>query len=90
MLFRTEEHLSFQKGIALAGAYTPYHVMSLKQPNHMANASLEEPVCPAARGKENKERSLHDFTAVLHCSHLQYSQVGCYTHFASYGRRLRK
>lgn len=34
MLLRIEEHLSFQKGIALAGACTPYHVVTLKPPSN--------------------------------------------------------
>lgn len=34
MLPRIEENLSFQKGIALAGACTPYHVVTLKPPNN--------------------------------------------------------
>ena len=34
MLLRIEEHLSFQKGIALAGACTPYHVVTFKLPSN--------------------------------------------------------
>ena len=56
MLLRIEEHLSSQKGIALAGAYTPYHVMSLKQPNHMANASLGERLCALLQGAKKIQK----------------------------------
>lgn len=42
MLLRIEEHLSFQKGIALAGACTPYHVVTLKQPNNSHGQSLRD------------------------------------------------
>lgn len=61
MLLRIEEHLSFQKGIALAGACTPYHVVTLKPPSNSHGQCIlgrVSSVCPAARGKANIEISL--------------------------------
>lgn len=61
MLLRIEEHLSFQKGIGLAGACTPYHVVTLKPPSNSHGRCIigrVSSVRPAARGKANMEISL--------------------------------